>query len=74
MNVRADEAARRASDHRQMAERLRVTAAKLKTREGRDKLLQLAALYEQISQCYLEGADPGTSLPARAPPGAGRPH
>ena len=44
----------RASEHLRMAKQLRITAAKLKTDEARDKLLQLATLYEQLSVCYLE--------------------
>ena len=44
----------RATEHLIMARKLRVTAAKLKTNEARDKLLQLATLYEQLSVCYLD--------------------
>ena len=44
----------RAMDHLAMAIRLRGTAAKLKSVEGRSRLTQLAALYEQLSLCFLE--------------------
>jgi hypothetical protein len=40
-----------------MAEQLRVTATKLKTAEARDKLLQLASLYEELSVYYQEESD-----------------
>jgi hypothetical protein len=44
----------RASDHLAMAIRLRDTAAKLHTAPGRQKLVQLAALYEELSLHFLE--------------------
>jgi hypothetical protein len=44
----------RASDHLAMAIRLRDTAARLQTDRGRDKLVQLASLYEQLSLHLLE--------------------
>lgn len=49
--------AARATDHRIMAEQLRVTATKLKTAEARDKLLRLASLYEELSVYYQEESD-----------------
>lgn len=44
----------RASDHLAMAIRLRDTAARLHTVPGRQKLVQLAALYEELSLHFLE--------------------
>ena len=44
----------RARDHLAMAIRLRDTASKLHTVPGKQKLGQLAALYEQLSLQFLE--------------------
>jgi len=44
----------RARDHLAMAIRLRDTAAKLSTAPGRQRLWQLASLYEQLSLHFLE--------------------
>jgi hypothetical protein len=44
----------RARSHIAEAIRLRGTAAKLKSQEARSRLRRLAALYEQLSLCYLE--------------------
>ena len=44
----------RASDHLAMAIRLRDTAARLHSAPGREKLVQLAALYEELSLHFLE--------------------
>jgi hypothetical protein len=44
----------RSRDHLAMAIHLRSTARKLKTVAGKARLAQLAALYEQLSLCYLE--------------------
>jgi hypothetical protein len=44
----------RARDHLAMAIRLRDTAAKLNTAPGKQRLGQLATLYEQLSLYFLE--------------------
>lgn len=44
----------RARDHLAMAIRLRDTAARLQTLPGKQRLGQLAALYEQLSLHFLE--------------------
>jgi len=44
----------RARDHLAMAIRLRDTAARLQTVPGKERLGQLAALYEQLSLHFLE--------------------